>query len=161
MDAAPPLVFLGAKWSFLTTDGLKHLLLPAFNLALFKTSMVLRLTKAGVQEVMPQAYIKFARAKGLTEKRVVFVHLLKNLMIPVITIIGMQFGSLIAFSVVTESIFAWPGMGKLIIESIYLLDRPVIVSYLMMMVILFVGLNLIVDICYTFLDPRITMDSKG
>lgn len=153
--------FLGAQWSFLTRDGLTHLLLPAFNLALFKTSLILRLTRAGVQEVLPQDYIKFARAKGLSERRIVFVHVLKNLMIPLITIVGLEFGSLIAFSVVTESIFAWPGMGKLIIDSINLLDRPVIVAYLMMMVVLFVGLNFLIDICYTLLDPRVRLDAKA
>ncbi|WP_445503330.1 ABC transporter permease [Microvirga sp. G4-2] len=153
--------FLGGHWSFLTQDGLKHLLLPAFNLALFKTSLILRLTRAGVQEVLPQDFVKFARAKGLRESRVIFVHVLKNLMIPVVTIIGLEFGSLIAFSVVTESIFAWPGMGKLIIDSINLLDRPVIVAYLMMMVLLFVVLNFVIDVCYTLLDPRVRLDSKA
>lgn len=153
------LELLGIRWSFLTGDGLSHLLLPAFNLALFKTSLVLRLTRAGVQEVLPQEYVKFARAKGLTESRVIFVHVLKNLMIPVITIVGLEFGSLIAFSVVTESIFAWPGMGKLIIDSINLLDRPVIVAYLMMMVVLFVVLNFIIEICYTLLDPRVRLNA--
>jgi peptide/nickel transport system permease protein len=153
--------FLGGHWSFLTQDGLKHLLLPAFNLALFKTSLILRLTRAGVQEVLPQDFVKFARAKGLHESRVIFVHVLKNLMIPVVTIIGLEFGSLIAFSVVTESIFAWPGMGKLIIDSINLLDRPVIVAYLMMMVLLFVILNFVIDVCYTLLDPRVRLDSKA
>ncbi|MEO3432818.1 ABC transporter permease [Inquilinus sp. CAU 1745] len=153
--------FLGVHWSFLTMDGLSHLLLPAFNLALFKTSLVLRLTRAGMQEVLPQDFIKFARAKGVREQRVIFVHALKNLMIPVVTIIGLEFGSLIAFSVVTESIFAWPGMGKLIIDSINLLDRPVIVAYLMMMVLLFVTLNFVIDICYTLLDPRVRLDSKA
>ncbi|KAA0011999.1 ABC transporter permease [Billgrantia pellis] len=150
--------FLGAGWSFLTRDGLAHLFLPALNLALFKTSLVLRLTRAGVQEVLPQDFIKFARAKGLQEHRVVLVHLMKNLMIPVVTILGLEFGSLIAFSVVTESIFGWPGMGKLIIDSINLLDRPVIVAYLMMMVVLFVMLNFIIDIAYTLLDPRVRLD---
>jgi peptide/nickel transport system permease protein len=153
--------FLGGQWSFLTQDGLVHLLLPAFNLALFKTSLILRLTRAGVQEVLPQDFVKFARAKGLREKRVIYVHVLKNLMIPVVTIIGLEFGSLIAFSVVTESIFAWPGMGKLIIDSINLLDRPVIVAYLMMMVLLFVVLNFVIDVCYTLLDPRVRLDSKA
>lgn len=151
----------GVHWSFLTRDGLTHLLLPAFNLALFKTSLILRMTRAGVQEVLPQDYVKFARAKGLYESRVIFVHVLKNLMIPVVTIIGLEFGSLIAFSVVTESIFAWPGMGKLIIDSINLLDRPVIVAYLMMMVILFVVLNFIIDVSYTLLDPRVRLDAKA
>ncbi|MDQ0327622.1 peptide/nickel transport system permease protein [Rhodopseudomonas julia] len=151
---------LGMRWSFLTADGLRHLFLPALNLALFKTSLVLRLTRAGVQEVLPQDYIKFARAKGLSERRIISVHVLKNLMIPVVTIVGLEFGSLIAFSVVTESIFAWPGMGKLIIDSINLLDRPVIVAYLMMMVLIFVSLNFIVDLCYTLLDPRVRLDAK-
>ncbi|MCT8266352.1 MULTISPECIES: ABC transporter permease [Afifella] len=151
---------LGMRWSFLTEDGLRHLFLPALNLALFKTSLVLRLTRAGVQEVLPQDYIKFARAKGLSERRIISVHVLKNLMIPVVTIVGLEFGSLIAFSVVTESIFAWPGMGKLIIDSINLLDRPVIVAYLMMMVLIFVGLNFIVDLCYTLLDPRVRLDAQ-
>lgn len=153
--------FMGVPVSFLTKDGLQHLLLPALNLSLFKASLILRLTRAGVQEVLPQEYIKFARAKGLTERRIVFVHVLKNLMIPVVTIIGLEFGSLIAFSVITESIFAWPGMGKLIIDSINLLDRPVVVAYLMLMVVLFVGLNFIVDVCYTLLDPRVRLDAKA
>ncbi|NEJ24348.1 ABC transporter permease subunit [Rhizobium leguminosarum] len=157
----PTQELLGVQWSFLTADGIRHLLLPAFNLALFKTSLILRLTRAGVQEVLPQDYVKFARAKGLRERRIISVHVLKNLMIPVVTIIGLEFGSLIAFSVVTESIFAWPGMGKLIIDSINLLDRPVIVAYLMMMVLLFVALNFIIDICYTLLDPRVRLEGKA
>lgn len=151
---------LGISWSFLTLDGLKHLFLPAFNLALFTISMVIRLTRAGVQEVLPQDFIKFARAKGVSEKRIIFTHVLKNLMIPVVTVTGLEFGSLIAFSVVTESIFAWPGMGKLIIDSINSLDRPVIVAYLMMMVVIFVTINFIVDLCYTLLDPRVRLDRK-
>ena len=129
--------------------------MPAFNLALFKLSSVIRLARAGTREVILQDYIKFARAKGLTESRVVRIHLLKNIMIPVITIIGLEFGSLIAFSTVTETVFAWPGMGKLIIDSIYNLDRPVVVAYLMIIVVIFVMLNLIVDILYSVLDPRV------
>lgn len=151
-------MLFGVRWSFLTWDGLSHLLLPALNLALFKTSLILRLTRAGVQEVIMQDYVKFARAKGLRENRIILVHILKNLMIPVVTIIGLEFGSLIAFSVVTESIFGWPGMGKLIIDSINLLDRPVVVAYLMMMVVLFVLLNFVIDVCYTLLDPRVRLD---
>jgi peptide/nickel transport system permease protein len=152
---------LGIQWSFLTTDGLSHLALPALNLALFKVSLVMRLVRAGVREVLPQEYIKFARAKGLTERRVIFVHVLKNIMIPVVTVIGLEFGSTIAFSVVTESIFAWPGMGKLIIDSINMLDRPMIVAYLILIVFLFVTINLIVDLLYTALDPRVRLDSEG
>jgi peptide/nickel transport system permease protein len=151
---------LGIQWSFLTMDGLAHLVLPAFNLALFKVSLVMRLVRAGVREVLPQEYIKFARAKGLSERRIIFVHVLKNIMIPVVTVIGLEFGSTIAFSVVTESIFAWPGMGKLIIDSINVLDRPVIVAYLMMIVLLFITINLLVDVAYTMLDPRVRLETK-
>jgi peptide/nickel transport system permease protein len=147
--------FFGVTSSVFTLDGLSHIFLPAFNLALFKLSSVIRLARAGTREVILQDYIKFARAKGLAESRVVRIHLLKNIMIPVITIIGLEFGSLIAFSTVTETVFAWPGMGKLIIDSIYNLDRPVVVAYLMIIVVIFVMLNLIVDILYSVLDPRV------
>lgn len=147
--------YLGITSSIFTLDGLSHIFLPAFNLALFKLSSVIRLARAGTREVILQDYIKFARAKGVAESRVVRVHLLKNIMIPVVTIIGLEFGSLIAFSTVTETVFAWPGMGKLIIDSIYNLDRPVVVAYLMIIVVIFVTLNLIVDILYSVLDPRV------
>ena len=147
--------YFGVTSSAFTLDGLSHIFLPAFNLALFKLSSVIRLARAGTREVILQDYIKFARAKGLAESRVVRIHLLKNIMIPVITIIGLEFGSLIAFSTVTETVFAWPGMGKLIIDSIYNLDRPVVVAYLMIIVVIFVMLNLIVDVLYSVLDPRV------
>ena len=147
--------YLGITSSIFTLDGLSHIFLPAFNLALFKLSSVIRLARAGTREVILQDYIKFARAKGVAESRVVRVHLLKNIMIPVVTIIGLEFGSLIAFSTVTETVFAWPGMGKLIIDSIYNLDRPVVVAYLMIIVVIFVTLRLIVDILYSVLDPRV------
>ena len=151
----------GVGLSFLTLDGLKHLVLPAVNLSLFKISLVMRLTRAGVHEVMPQDYVRYARARGLTERRVISVHVLKNIMIPIVTVIGLEFGSIIAFSVVTESIFAWPGMGKLIIDSINVLDRPIMVAYLMMIVFVFVCINLIVDVIYTMLDPRVRLGRKG
>ena len=147
--------YFGVTSSAFTLDGLSHIFLPAFNLALFKLSSVIRLARAGTREVILQDYSKFAREKGLAESRVVRIHLLKNIMIPVITIIGLEFGSLIAFSTVTETVFAWPGMGKLIIDSIYNLDRPVVVAYLMIIVVIFVMLNLIVDILYSVLDPRV------
>ena len=147
--------FMGIHSSLFTLDGLSHIFLPALNLALFKLSSIVRLTRAGTREIIHQDYIKFARAKGLTENRVINTHLLKNILIPIVTVIGLEFGSLIAFSTVTETIFAWPGMGKLIIDSIYNLDRPVIVAYLMIIVFFFVFLNLIVDILYTILDPRV------
>jgi peptide/nickel transport system permease protein len=152
--------FLGVRWSFLTWDGLRHMILPALNLSLFNISLVLRLTRAGVREILPMDFIKFARAKGLSPARIVLVHVLKNIMIPVVTVVGLELGSTIAFAVVTESIFAWPGMGKLIIDSINVLDRPVIVAYLMMIVLLFTVINLVVDILYTLLDPRIRLETK-
>jgi len=151
----------GIDVSFLTWDGLRHLFMPALNLALLKISLVIRLTRAGTREAVHQDYIKFARAKGLKQSRIVFVHLLRNILIPVVTILGLEFGSLIAFSVVTETVFAWPGMGKLLIESIQQLDRPVIVAYLMMIVFLFVVINLIVDILYSVLDPRVRLQDHA
>ena len=151
----------GIPWSFLTWDGLRHMFMPALNLSLFNISLVLRLTRAGVRETLPMDYIKFARAKGLTRTRVIFVHVLKNIMIPVVTVLGLELGSTIAFAVVTESVFAWPGMGKLIIDSINVLDRPVIVAYLMMIVLLFIVINLVVDILYMVLDPRVRLGGKS
>ena len=154
-------MLFGVPWSFLTWDGLRHMAMPALNLSLFNISLVLRLTRSGVRETVLMDYVKFARAKGLSQNRVIFVHVLKNIMIPVVTVVGLQFGSTIAFSVVTESVFAWPGMGKLIIDSINVLDRPVIVAYLMMVVLLFITANLIVDILYTVLDPRVRLGGRG
>ncbi|MEJ8472915.1 ABC transporter permease [Roseibium algae] len=153
--------FLGIQSSIFTLDGLSHLALPAFNLALLKMSLVIRLSRAGTREVMQQDYIKFAKAKGLSFGHIVRVHLMKNIMIPVVTVLGLEFGSLIAFSVVTESIFAWPGMGKLLIDAILQLDRPIIVAYLMIIVVLFVTINLIVDILYSALDPRVALSEKN
>ena len=152
---------LGMRWSFLTWDGLQHMIMPAINLSLFKISLVIRLTRAGVRETMLMDYVKFARAKGLSPARVTFVHVLKNILIPVVTVVGLEFGGTIAFSVVTESIFAWPGMGKLIIDSINVLDRPVIVAYLMMIVLMFITINLVVDLTYSVLDPRVRLESKA
>jgi len=151
----------GVPWSFLTWDGLRHMLMPALNLSLFNISLVLRLTRAGVRETLPMDFVKFARAKGLSPQRVIFVHVLKNIMIPVVTVLGLELGSTIAFAVVTESVFAWPGMGKLIIDSINVLDRPVIVAYLMMIVLLFITINLVVDILYMVLDPRVRLERKS
>jgi peptide/nickel transport system permease protein len=114
---------LGLQVSFLTWDGITHLLMPAFNLALLKLSLLIRLTRAGTREALLQDYVKFARAKGLSQGRVIGVHVLKNIMIPIVTVIGLEFGGLIAFSIITETIFAWPGSGKLLIDSINQLDR--------------------------------------
>jgi peptide/nickel transport system permease protein len=149
--------FLGVQWSILTANGWQHLLLPAVNLALFKLSLLIRLTRAGTREAILQDYVRFARAKGLPMRRVVGVHILKNIMIPIVTVIGLEFGSVVAFSIVTETIFAWPGMGKLLIDSINVLDRPVVVAYLLVIVTLFIVINLIVDLLYSSLDPRVRL----
>ncbi len=148
---------LGVTTSLATWDGLRHVFMPALNLALFKLSLVIRLTRAGMRENLLTDYVKFARAKGLSMRRVVFVHVLKNIMIPIVTVVGLELGSVIAFAVVTETVFAWPGMGKLIIDSINNLDRPVIVAYLVITVLMFVVINLVVDILYSMLDPRVRL----
>jgi peptide/nickel transport system permease protein len=152
---------LGVPVSFLSVDGLRHLLLPALTLALLNIALIIRLARAGTQEALLTDYVKFARAKGLTDARVVGVHILKNILIPIVTVIALQFGSVIAFAVVTETIFAWPGMGKLLIDSINVLDRPVIVAYLLIVVAMFILINLLVDIAYSLLDPRVRLSDAG
>jgi len=157
----PSSIVFGIPISFLSWEGLRHLFLPALNLALFKLALIIRLTRAGTQEALMQDYVKFARAKGLSQTRIIGVHVLKNIMIPIVTVIGLEFGSVIAFSIVTESIFAWPGMGKLLIDSINNLDRPVIVAYLCLIVVFFVFINLIVDLTYALLDPRVRLGESA
>jgi peptide/nickel transport system permease protein len=153
----PTQALLGIPVSFLSWEGLKHLAMPATNLALFNLSLVIRLTRAGTREALVQDYVKFARAKGLSDARVIGVHVLKNISIPIVTVTGLQFGTLIAFAIVTETIFAWPGMGKLLIDSIHVLDRPVIVAYLLVIVTFFIVINLLVDLAYSLLDPRVRL----
>jgi peptide/nickel transport system permease protein len=153
----PTQAWFGLQLSILHWDGLKYALLPAINLALFKLSLIIRLTRAQVREQSLLDYIKFARAKGLSRTRVIGVHLFKNILIPLVTVIGLELGSVIAFAVVTETIFAWPGMGKLVIDSIFQLDRPVVVAYLMMIVFMFILINLVVDLLYSALDPRVRL----
>ncbi|KAA2238354.1 ABC transporter permease [Salinarimonas soli] len=158
----PTASVLGFKTAMFTWEGLKHLILPAVTLALYKAALVVRVAQAGTREVMLQDYIRFARAKGLSPLRIVGVHVLKNMMIPVVTVLGLELGSMIAFAVVTESVFAYPGMGKLLIDSINRLDRPIIVAYLMMTVVIFVVINLVVDLLYAAIDPRVRLsDAKG
>ncbi|MBB3214618.1 peptide/nickel transport system permease protein [Herbaspirillum sp. Sphag1AN] len=155
-------LLFGVPVSFLSWDGVKHLMMPALNLALFNIALIIRLTRAGAQEALLQDYVKFARAKGLRSSRIIGVHVLKNILIPVITVVALQFGSIIAFSIVTESIFAWPGVGKLLIDSIRVLDRPVIVAFLSLIVVIFIMLNLCVDVLYSLLDPRVRLsEAKG
>ena len=153
----PTSEWFGIEVSFTSWEGISYLLMPAINLSLFKLALVIRLARAGTREVVHQDYIKFARAKGISSWRIVLVHVLKNILIPVVTVLGLEFGGLVAFSIVTETVFAWPGMGKLLIDSIGMLDRPVIVAYLMMIVFLFVIINLVVDILYSILDPRVRL----
>ncbi|HKH96636.1 MAG TPA: ABC transporter permease [Beijerinckiaceae bacterium] len=158
----PTVTVLGVPLAIFSWEGLKHVILPAVTLALYKSALVIRITQAGTREVMMQDYIRFARAKGLKSSRIVGVHVLKNIMIPVVTVLGLELGSMIAFAVVTETVFSYPGMGKLLIDSINRLDRPIIVAYLMLTVVIFVLINLLVDVLYAAIDPRIRLsEAKG
>ncbi|MGH8766002.1 MAG: ABC transporter permease, partial [Burkholderiales bacterium] len=150
----PTTEVFGIQTSILNLEGLRYALLPALNLALFKLALIIRLTRAQVREQSLLDYIRFARAKGLSRARVIGVHLLKNILIPLVTVIGLELGSVIAFAIVTETVFAWPGMGKLVIDSIFQLDRPVVVAYLLVVVFMFIMINLVVDLLYSALDPR-------
>lgn len=157
----PTTDLLGVPVSFLSAEGLRHLVLPAANLALFNLSLVARLVRSGTLEAMRHDYVRFARSKGLAEGRVVGIHVLRNVLVPVVAVTGVQFGSVIAFAVVTETIFAWPGMGKLLIDSINVLDRPVIVGYLCIVVVMFVVINLAVDLVTDWLDPRVRLGAQA
>lgn len=152
---------LGVGLSILTWDGIRHLILPALNLGIFTMALLIRLTRAGMIETLSLDYVKFARAKGVSTGRILFVHVLKNILIPIITVLGLEFGLILAFAVVTETVFAWPGMGKLIIDAINLLDRPVIVAYLMITVLIFIVINFVVDVLYSILDPRVRLAGSG
>ena len=145
--------------SILTLDGWARLILLACTIAMAKAALIIRVTRAATREALPMDYIKFARAKGLAWSRILRVHLLKNIMIPIITVFGLEFGQVVAFAVVTETIFAWPGMGKLLLDSIITLDRPVVVAYLILIVFFLVMLNLVTDILYSVLDPRVRLQA--
>jgi len=145
----------GIQWSFLTLDGLKHLILPALNLSLFKLALMTRLARAGTREVMLSDTVKFARAAGESEWTVLRRHVLRLISIPLVTVFGLELGSTLAFAVVTETIFSWPGLGKLIIDSIASLDRPVMVAYLMLVAFVFIMINFTMDLAYVGLDPRL------
>ncbi len=140
---------------FLTINGITHLILPALTLAMYQLAVLLRLTRAGMREVMTEEYIKTAWAKGLPPRKVIFKHALRNALIPVVTITGLQFGELIAFSIVTETIFQWPGMGNLLLTSIRENDQPVIVTYIMLAALVIITMNIIVDILYAVINPKI------
>jgi ABC-type dipeptide/oligopeptide/nickel transport system permease component len=143
------------RTGFLTLNGIKHLILPATTLAMYQLAVLLRLTRAGMREVMTEEYIKTAWAKGLPPRKVIFKHGLRNALIPVVTITGLQFGELIAFSIVTETIFQWPGMGNLLLRSIYENDQPVVVTYIMLTALIIITMNIIVDILYAVINPKI------
>ena len=147
----------GIETSLLTADGLLHLVLPAMTLSLFPLALVMRLTQAGVREHSRMEYVRFAKAMGLADRQILSRYVLRNILIPLVTVLGMVFGTLVAFAVVTESVFAWPGMGKLIIDSIRTSDRPVIIAYLLVIVTMFVVINLVVDVLAAALDPRIRL----
>ena len=145
----------------LTTDGIRHLLLPAITLSLFPMALVLRLVRSEMLEVLRTDYIKFARARGLPDRRVYFGHALKNTLVPVITIAGQQLGGIIAFAIVTETVFQWPGMGLLFIQAVQFADIPVMAAYLCLIALIFVTINLVVDLLYFAVDPRLRIERTG
>ena len=152
-------VTIGAwRTGLLTLDGLAHIIMPALTLAGYQLAVILRLTRAGMREVLGEEYIKTAWAKGLSPFKVIVKHALRNVLIPVVTIAGLSFGELIAFSIVTESIFQWPGMGNLLLVSIFETDQPVIVTYIMLAAFIILFINILVDLLYAWLNPRIQYD---
>lgn len=150
---------LGSQWSFLTGNGLMHLVLPSLALAIPNIALIARLARAGTVEVESQDFIRFCRAKGLSPRRILFRHTLPNISVPIVTVIGLQFGAMLAFALVIETIFAWPGVGKLLIDSIQLLDRPVVMATLTFVSVTFVVLNALVDLFHAVLDPRVRHSS--
>ena len=152
-------VMLGA-WStgFLTATGLKALILPSITLGLFQLTLIMRLVRSEMLEVLRTDYIKFARARGLTNRAINFGHALRNTLVPVITITGLQLGAIIAFAIITETVFQWPGMGLLFIQAVQTADIPIMAAYLCLIALVFVVINLIVDLLYFAVDPRLRMD---
>ncbi len=151
------------NWStgFLTTSGLKALILPAITLGLYQMTLIMRLVRSEMLEVMRADYVRFARARGLSDRVINFRHALKNTLVPVITITGLQLGSIIAFAIITETVFQWPGVGLLFINAIQFVDIPVMAAYLMLISVMFVTINLIVDLLYYAIDPRLRVDARA
>jgi peptide/nickel transport system permease protein len=139
----------------LTVSGLKALIMPSITLGLFQMTLIMRLVRAEMLEVLRTDYIRFARARGLTTRAIHFGHALKNTLVPVITVAGLQFGSVIAFAIITETVFQWPGMGLLFLQAVQNVDIPIMAAYLLMVSLIFVTINLVVDILYTVVDPRL------
>jgi peptide/nickel transport system permease protein len=151
----------GVETSLLTLDGLAHLVLPSLTLSLFPMALIVRLTRAGVRENRRMDYVRFARAMGISPARILFSYMLRNILVPIVTVMGLVFGTLVACAVVTETVFSWPGMGKLIIDSIKVSDRPVIIAYLLFVVFMFLVINFLVDVLNAALDPRIRLGRNG
>ncbi len=151
------------NWStgFLTASGLKALILPAITLGLYQMTLIMRLVRSEMLEVLRADYVRFARARGLSDRVINFRHALKNTMVPVITITGLQLGSIIAFAIITETVFQWPGVGLLFINAIQFVDIPVMAAYLMLISVMFVSINLIVDLLYYAIDPRLRVDARA
>ena len=151
------------SWSsvLFTTDGWRHMLLPAVTLAIFQLALILRLVRAEMLEVLRTDYIRFARARGLSNRAIHFGHALKNTLVPVITITGLQLGQLIAFAIITETVFQWPGMGLLFIQAVTFADVPVMAAYLCLIALIFVLINLVVDLLYFVVDPRLRLGQAG
>ena len=150
----------GWTTGFLTVDGLKHLVLPAITLSIYQLTLIMRLVRSEMLEVLRADYIKFARARGLHTRAVYFGHALKNTLVPVITITGLQLGGLIAFAIITETVFQWPGMGLLFIQAVQFADIPVMAAYLCLVALIFVLINLLVDLLYFAVDPRLRIDGS-
>jgi peptide/nickel transport system permease protein len=150
-------------WStgLLGRDGWAHIILPAITLALFQTTLIMRLVRAEMLEVLRTDYIKFARARGLSDRAVYFGHALRNTLVPVITITGLQLGAIIAFAIITETVFQWPGMGLLFIQSVQVADIPIMAAYLCLIALIFVTINLVVDLLYFVVDPRLRVERAG
>lgn len=149
-------------WStgFLTASGLKALILPSITLGLYQMTLIMRLVRSEMLEVLRADYVRFARARGLAERAINFRHALKNTLVPVITVTGLQLGSIIAFAIITETVFQWPGVGLLFINAIQFVDIPVMAAYPMLISVMFVGINLIVDLLYFAIDPRLRVDGR-
>ena len=148
----------GWTTGFLTQSGLTALILPAITLGLYQMTLIMRIVRSEMLEVLRQDYIRFARARGLRERSINFRHALKNTLVPVITVTGLQMGSIIAFSIITETVFQWPGMGLLFINAVQFVDIPVMAAYLMLISVLFVSINLVVDLLYFAIDPRLSVE---
>ena len=157
------MVHVGSWWTtgLLTASGLKALIMPAITLALFQMTLIMRLVRAEMLEVLRADYIRFARARGLSERKVHFRHALKNTLVPVITVVGLQLGSIVAFSIITETVFSWPGMGQLFLQSVQNVDIPIMAAYLLFIAFLFVIINLVVDLLYAAVDPRLRAAIHG